>query len=186
LNKPAVDSQTVASTIQRWLDTFIVGMNLCPFAAPEIARARVRTIVCEARDEDALLAVLQEEVLALAEQDATETTLLVHPHVLCDFLDYNDFLGVCDQLLVDMNAEGEFQIASFHPQYQFAGTQPNDAENFANKSPYPLLHILRESSVTRAVDAHPDIDAIPDRNIQKLNELGASQLQSLWLGLTDA
>ena len=160
-------------------------MNLCPFAAAEINQQRVRTVVCDARNEEALLGALQEEVLALVETQTSETTLLVHPWVLQNFLDYNDFLGVCDQLLVDMNAEGEFQIASFHPQYQFAGTKIDDAENFTNRSPYPLLHILRESSVSRAVDTHPDIDAVPQHNIERLNELGASHLRGLWQRLTD-
>jgi len=160
-------------------------MNLCPFAAAEIKQQRLRTVVCYARDEQSLLAALQKEVLMLAESQAIETTLLVHPWVLEDFLDYNDFLNLCDQLLIDMNADDDFQIASFHPQYQFADTQVGDAENFANRSPYPLLHVLRESSVTRAVDAHPDITSVPQRNIERLNDLGTSHLLALWQGLVD-
>lgn len=175
-----MDSQAVSGAIARWLDTFVVGMNLCPFAGPVMARERLRVVVAPVTDEDALLSALQEEILALAANPVAETTLLVHPAVLNDFLDYNDFLDVCDRLLEDMGAQGEFQIASFHPRYQFAGTHSDDAENYTNRSPYPLLHILRESSVTRAVEAHSDIDAIPDRNIARLNELGANQLKRLW------
>ena len=178
-----MDSQAVSAAVSRWLDTFVVGMNLCPFAGQEIAQERVRLVVSEARDEDTLLAALQEEVLALAEDASIETTLLIHPLVLNDFLDYNDFLGVCDTLLQDMNAEGEFQIASFHPLYRFAETAAEDPENYANRSPYPLLHILRESSVTRAVETHPDVDQIPAGNIARLNELGSARLGELWAQL---
>ena len=180
-----MDSPAVARAVKRWLDQFVVGMNLCPFAGQEIARERVRFVVCPARDTQALLAALQEEVLALVASPATETTLLIHPLVLTDFLDYNDFLGLCEHLLEDMNAVGEFQIASFHPRYQFASTSVDDPENYANRSPYPLLHILRESSVSKAVDAHPDVDGIPARNIASLNQLGTTQLQALWNGLFD-
>lgn len=180
-----MDSQSVSDAVYRWLDTFVVGMNLCPFAGPEIARHRVRLVVSAARDEGALLTALQDEIIALAGDSTTETTLLIHPQVLRDFLDYNDFLNVCEQLLRDMNAEGEFQIASFHPQYQFAGTQAADAENYANRSPYPLLHILRESSVTRAVDSYPKVDEIPERNIARLKALGTAQLQQRWSELLD-
>lgn len=178
-----MDSQAVSAAVKWWLDTFVVGMNLCPFAGPEIAQNRVRLVVSEASDEDTLLAALQEEVLALVADATTETTLLVHPLVLDDFLDYNDFLGVCDRLLQDMNAEGELQIASFHPQYRFAETATDAPENYANRSPYPLLHILRESSVSRAVDAHPNVDQIPENNIARLNELGTTRLHELWLQL---
>lgn len=175
-----MDSEAVSEAVRRWLDTFVVGMNLCPFAGEEIALGRVRLAVCDARDEGALLVALQDEVLALAEATATETTLLIHPLVLNNFLDYNDFLGVCDAVLEDMNAEGEFQIAGFHPQYQFAETKIDDAENYSNRSPFPLLHILRESSVTRAVEAHPNVDEIPERNIARLNELGTEHLHAVW------
>ncbi len=180
-----MNTHNVTGAVRRWLDTFVVGMNLCPFAGHEVARERVRFVVSDAGDEGALLAALQEEIFGLAEDSSLETVLLIHPLVLTDFLDYNDFLSVCDTLLEDMNAEGEFQIASFHPQYQFAGTQPDDAENYANRSPYPLLHILREQSVSRAVENHPDVEGIPARNIATLNAAGAAQLQALWLQLRD-
>lgn len=178
-----MDSQAVSTAVRRWLDTFVVGLNLCPFAGQEIAQERVRLVVSDVRDEETLLAALQEEVLALVAEPATETTLLIHPLVLNDFLDYNDFLGVCDALLEDMNAEGEFQIASFHPQYRFAETAASDSENYANRSPYPLLHILRESSVSRAVDTHPNVKQIPENNIKRLNDLGETHLRELWVQL---
>ena len=177
-----MNSHAIRETVSRWLDTFVVGMDLCPFAGNEIAQGRVRLAVSDAQDEDALLSALQDEVLALAEEKgtATETTLLIHPFVLNDFLDYNDFLGVCDSLLKDMNAVGEFQIASFHPHYQFAETQFDDAENYTNRSPFPLLHILRERSVSRAVETHPNVDEIPTKNIAQLNALGTEHLKTVW------
>lgn len=121
-------------------------------------------------------------VLANAECD---TTLLVHPDMLTDFLDYNDFLSVCDELLVHTQLEGVFQIASFHPEYQFADTQPNDPENFANRSPYPMLHILREEQVTQAVDSHPDVEGIPLRNALVLGEIGSPSLKDSLAGCFD-
>ncbi|MFT7651814.1 MAG: hypothetical protein ACI9ON_002321 [Limisphaerales bacterium] len=175
-----MNSQAVSEIVSSWLDTFVVGMNLCPFAGKEITQGRVRLAVTDANDEDALLAALQDEILALAQDPATETTLLIHPLVLNDFLDYNDFLSVSDSLLQDMNAEGEFQIASFHPHYQFAETEFDDAENYTNRSPFPLLHILRERSVSHAVETHPNVNEIPANNIAQLNKLGTEHLKTLW------
>jgi len=162
----------------------VVGMNLCPFAAKPIAQKRVRVAVSDARDEHNLLTTLQDEILTLAQDPDIETTLLVHPLVLQDFLDYNAFLSTCDALIADMNAEGVFQIASFHPQYQFADAGLEDAENYTNRSPYPLLHILRESSLSQAIDTHPDIDDVPVRNIARLNSQGATSLHTTWLALS--
>lgn len=105
-----------------------------------------------------------------------ETTLIIHPHALLDFYEYNDFLDLVDALLVSAGFEGEFQVASFHPEYQFAGSDCSDAANFTNRSPFPMLHILRESSVARAVASHPNIDGIPETNIRILRELGTANL----------
>ena len=108
-----------------------------------------------------------------------ETTLLIHPHALADFADYNDFLALADALLVQAEREGVYQVASFHPHYRFAGTGEDDAENYSNRSPYPMLHLLREASVGQAIDAHPDIDAVPSRNIARMNELGRTHMKAL-------
>ena len=159
-------------------------MSLCPFAASPIAQQKVRIAVSNTRDEHGLLGELQEEILKLAHDPSIETTLLVHPLALNDFLEYNDFLSITDALLRDMDAEGNFQIASFHPDYQFANTQRDDAENYTNRSPYPLLHILRESSLSQAIDTHPNVDDIPLQNIAKLNSLGTESLHTTWLALS--
>jgi hypothetical protein len=143
---------------------------------------RVRFRVSEQRSASALLQDLREELMWLNEADAEscETTLLIHPWVLADFIEYNDFLDVCDATLVELGLEGELQIASFHPQYQFSGTRPDDIENCTNRSPYPMLHLLREASIDRAISAVPDTDEIYRRNIRTLRGLGHEGWQKLW------
>ncbi len=155
-------------------------MNLCPFARREVVRGSVRYAVTDVAKTTTLLAEVQQELERLLAEPEIETTLLIHPNALSDFFDYNDFLGVCEALIADMALEGVIQIASFHPAYQFAGTEPGDAENFTNRSPYPMLHLLREDSISRAVDSHPDIDAVPERNIALLNRTGAVELERIW------
>lgn len=132
-----------------------------------------------AADADALLADLQAELQRLREEPQIETTLLVHPDLLRSFPAYNDFLDVADALLEALDMVGEFQIASFHPAYQFAGTQPEDAENYSNRSPYPMLHILREASLEAAIAAYRDVDAVPERNIERLRALGTTALREM-------
>jgi len=143
---------------------------------------RVRFKVSEQRSASALLQDLREELICLNEADpeSCETTLLIHPWVLADFIEYNDFLEVCDATLVELGLEGELQIASFHPQYQFSGTRPDDIENCTNRSPYPMLHLLREESIERAISAVPDTDEIYRRNIRTLRGLGHEGWQKLW------
>ena len=169
----ATDAEIVAAT-ERWLERAVIGLNLCPFAKAVQVRRQIRFVVSPAETPRALAEDLQRELLALAAADpeAVETTLLVHPRVLSDFLDYNDFLDVADALLVDLGLEGVLQIASFHPDYQFAGTDPQDVENCTNRSPYPTLHLLREASLERAVAATPDAADIYERNIETLRRLG--------------
>ncbi len=173
-----LDEQAVVATTQRWFQRFVVDLKLCPFAA----QIEPRIAVSDADSMEQLLRQLALEIQWLQNNDREETTLLVHPAVLTDFLDYNDFLAVCDDLLIDLALEGVFQIASFHPQYQFAGTRAGDPENYANRSPYPMLHILREDSVSRAVDTHPDVAGIPQRNAGVLAKLGSENLRKLWSG----
>lgn len=136
----------------------------------------------EERSAAGLLGDLRAELggLHAADPRQLETTLLIHPWVLTDFIEYNDFLEVCDSTLVELDLEGEIQIASFHPQYCFAGTDPEDIENYTNRSPHPMLHLLRESSVERAVESVPDTDAIYLKNIRTLRELGYAGWQRLW------
>ncbi|HEU4991515.1 MAG TPA: DUF1415 domain-containing protein [Luteimonas sp.] len=169
---PATEDPIAATRL--WLERAVIGLNLCPFAKAVHAKDQVRWVLAEAETPEALLETLAAELLALrdASPDEVDTTLIVHPRVLGDFLDYNDFLEAADGLVAELGLEGVLQVASFHPQYQFAGTHPDDIENFTNRSPYPTLHLLREDSVSRAVEAFPDPDAIVDRNIETLRRLG--------------
>jgi hypothetical protein len=163
----------VAETV-RWLERAVIGLNLCPFAKAVHAKQQVRYVLAEADTPQALLEQLGEELLRLRDTPADEidTTLLVHPRVLADFLDYNDFLDDADALVEALGLDGVLQVASFHPDYRFAGTEPDDIGNFSNRAPFPTLHLLREDSVERAVAAFPDPDAIVERNIETLRKLG--------------
>ena len=159
---------------RRWLERAVIGLNLCPFAKAVHAKGQVRWVLSDASTPEALLAELGEELAFLRDADPAEvdTTLIVHPEVLQDFVDYNDFLGDADNLVEVMELDGVLQVASFHPQYQFADSHPDDIENFTNRSPYPTLHLLREDSVSRAVEAFPDPDVIVERNVETLQKLG--------------
>ena len=167
---------------QRWLERAVIGLNLCPFAKAVHAKGQVRYVLSAATTPEALLEQLAGELLLLRDTPAAQvdTTLLVHPDVLGDFLDYNDFLDQADALVAGLGLEGVLQVASFHPQYQFAGNEPGDIANCTNRSPHPTLHLLREDSVERAVAAYPDPDAIIDRNIQTLTDLGRSGWDALF------
>ena len=171
VNEPARD-ETIILAVRQWVDTLVVGMNLCPFAKRELVKGRVRFVVTHATTEEQLLTVLKAELEVLNLDTEIETTLLIHPDVLQDFYDFNDFLNFTDRLLVEMDLEGVYQIASFHPDYQFGGTEPEDAENYTNRSPYPVLHLIREESLERAIASYLDVDQIPERNIALMNELG--------------
>ena len=175
------DDDAIIAATRRWLERAVIGLNLCPFARAVQAKAQIRYAVTEASDEPALLEALIAEMHALMAADPAriDTTLLIHPRVLGDFADYNDFLSIADAALADQGLEGELQIASFHPHYRFAGTKANDVTNATNRSPYPILHLLREASVERAVAAFPDPDAIVQRNIETLERLGAKGYRRL-------
>ena len=170
----------IAAT-QRWLQRAVIGLNLCPFAKAVHVRDQVRYVLSDATTTEALLEELASELLWLNDTDPAlvDTTLLIHPRVLTDFLDYNDFLDQADAAVDALGLEGELQVASFHPDYQFAGTAYDDAGNCTNRSPYPMLHLLREASVERAVDAFPDPDAIVERNIATLEKLGVEGYRRL-------
>lgn len=174
----ATDLEIIEAT-RRWVEQVVVAFNLCPFAKRELVKDRVRFVVSKAKDEATLLDELAHELALLNVDEAVETTLLIHPQVLQDFYHYNDFLEAADELLVDMNLEGVYQVASFHPDYQFGGTEPDDVENYTNRSPYPMLHLLRENSLSEAIDNYPEVDLIPERNIDCMNEQGLEKMQTL-------
>lgn len=161
---------------KKWLDEFVIGLNLCPFARHAVPS--IEYIVSDASTEQQLLADLEQALLKISEDPAIETLLLIHPLVLLEFTLYNEFLSVVDALLQAMNLEGEVQVASFHPDYQFADTHELAADNFTNRSPYPMLHLLREASVEKAVNSHPDVDDIPSQNIKQMRELGYATLSN--------
>jgi uncharacterized protein len=167
-------TQQVIALTQRWLERAVIGLNLCPFAKAEHVHGRIRYRVSDANTTDALVQHLEEEItfLLAADPAKTETTLLIHPQILGDFLDYNDFLAQADAVLERADPDVQLQIASFHPDYQFAGTAPDAIDNYTNRSPYPMLHLLREDSVERAVAAFPDAAQIYERNIATLRQLG--------------
>ena len=175
----SVSDEAIVLAVRTWVETFVVGMNLCPFAKRELVKNRVRFVTTAATTQEQLLMVLQAELKLLNTDPSVETTLLIHANVLQDFYDFNDFLSTADSLLVDMELDGTYQIASFHPDYQFAGTQTGDAENYTNRAPYPVLHLLREESLERVIADYPDVDGIPERNIKLMNDLGPDELQTL-------
>jgi len=160
---------------RHWLEQAVIGLNLCPFAKAVHVKEQIRWVESPARDAQGLLDDLLRELqlLAAADPETVETTLLIHPHALNDFLDYNDFLDVADAAIDELGLTGVLQVASFHPNYQFAGTAPDDVENLSNRSPHPMLHLLREDSIDRAVAAFPDTATIYERNIETLRSLGA-------------
>ncbi len=169
-----MNNETIIANTQDWLEKAVIGLNLCPFAKAVHVKKQIRYVVSSATTEEALLADLLSELRHLQDTDPEllDTTLLIHPLVLNDFLDFNDFLDTVDVATAQPEFDDAFQVASLHPQYQFAGTQPDDIENYTNRAPYPTLHLLREDSVDRAVDAFPDADKIADVNVETLNKLG--------------
>lgn len=171
-----MSAEVFVNAVRAWIDGFVVEYDLCPFARRELAKGSVRITVSDATSIEKLLESLQSEMALLTRDKRIATTLIVHPHVLQDFVQYNDFLSLVDLLLEHTGLVGVYQIASFHPDYQFEGTRPDDAENYTNRSPYPMLHVLREDSVERAVSSYPDADQIPNRNIRRMNEMGVEAL----------
>lgn len=171
-DKPS--SQEIINVTRSWVEKAVIGLNLCPFAKAVYVRDQIRYVVSSATTPLELHGDLVKELNLLHEADPsqTDTALLIHPFVLTDFLDYNDFLDIADATIEDLGLTGAIQIASFHPQYQFAGTAPDDIENHTNRSPYPILHLLRETSIAKAVAAFPDAAAIFNKNIETMRRLG--------------
>lgn len=175
---------TVIAQTRQWIERLVLAHNLCPFAHQPYQTDRIRFSVTSATKPELLLAVLKAELHALqaTPTEKVATTLLIHPEVLTDFYAYNDFLDDADELLYQEGLEGILQIASFHPHYQFSGTEPDNAENYTNRSPYPMLHLLREASLEQAIAQHPNVDAIPERNIQVMHQLGVDTLKRILQG----
>jgi uncharacterized protein len=182
LSDESNEGDVVAAT-RHWLEVAVIGLNLCPFAKAVHVKRQIRYAVTQASDESELLAVLRDELSLLAKADANDidTTLLIHPKALTDFIDYTAFLRQTDRLLRKEGHEGTLQIASFHPAYEFAGSAPDDIENCSNRSPYPMLHLLREDSIERAVAAFPDAGEIYQRNIETLRRLGHAGWRQLFV-----
>jgi len=168
----AAEDPIVATRL--WLERIVIGLNLCPFAKAVYVKDQVRIVLSDATTPEALVEELAEELVRLRDTPAEQidTTLIVHPQVLTDFLDYNDFLDNADAAIEALDLQGILQVASFHPQYQFDGVAPDDASNYTNRAPYPILHLLREDSVAMAVAAYPDPDVIVERNIATLDRIG--------------
>jgi len=179
----AVAEDVVART-RRWLERAVIGLNLCPFAKAVYNKQQIRFALTAARTADELLAELVHELELLAQLDPVEidTTLLIHPLVLADFLDYHFFLSEANAAVRNLGLEGVMQIASFHPGYEFAGSAADDIANYTNRSPYPMLHLLREESIDRAVATYPDAASIFDRNIATVRRLGHAGWRALWVG----
>ena len=177
-----VEQGDIVAATRHWLEVAVIGLNLCPFAKAVHVKQQIRYAVTQASSESELLAVLRDELSLLAKADANEidTTLLIHPQALTDFIDYTAFLRQADRLLRKESHEGVLQIASFHPAYEFAGSAPDDIENCSNRSPYPMLHLLREDSIERAVAAFPDAGEVYERNIETLRRLGHTGWQRLF------
>ncbi|MGZ9711972.1 DUF1415 domain-containing protein [Glaciimonas sp. GNP009] len=167
-------TEQVISDTKHWVERAVIGLNLCPFAKAVYVKNQIRFVVSGAQNVADLHTDLQTELDFLFQADPAliDTTLLIHPHVLQDFLDYNDFLDDADALLQTLDLEGEIQIASFHPDYQFAGTEPEDIANYTNRSPYPTLHLLREASLDNAIEAFPEAAEIFEKNLQTMEDLG--------------
>lgn len=167
------DDVVIADTIE-WLEKAVIGLNLCPFAKAVHVKNQIRTVVTRATSDEALLEILQAELVELANIDPKirDTTLLVAPDMLDDFLDFNDFVALTEDVLMDLELDGILQIASFHPDFQFAGTAAADVSNYTNRSPYPTLHLIREASIDRAVESFPDASDIYERNIETLDKMG--------------
>ncbi len=181
---PAYDPATVVQDTVRWLERAVIDLNLCPFAKGVHSKGQIHYVVSSASDTDALALDVERELQALADisPELRDTTLLIAPGCLQDFLDFNDFLAVADGLLESLDLGGILQIASFHPQFQFAGTAEDDVTNCTNRTPYPTLHLLREDSIDRAVAVFPEAETIFERNIEVLEKLGLDGWNALDVG----
>jgi hypothetical protein len=185
MNDSSPSADRVIAETRAWVRRAVIGLNLCPFARAVDVKEQVRYVASDATDAGTLLATLCDELQRLADTDPAlvDTTMLIHPRVLADFEDFNDFLELADAAVEELGLEGVLQVASFHPRFQFADTAPDDVTNATNRAPYPTLHLLREESVDRAVAAFPEAEAIFERNMETLERLGSagwSELRAQW------
>lgn len=181
LTDELVTTQTMA-----WVKEFIVALNVCPFAKREVERESVRCVVLRSKKMDVALEELMSEIQWLDEHPETETTLLIFPTLFKDFHRYLDFVETAEDLMFDQECEGVYQLATFHPDYCFSGAEPDDVSNYTNRSPYPMLHLLREASVDKAIEFYGDTAEIPNQNIEKMEALGKSKLDDMFAGCMKA
>lgn len=181
MSLPVESHDAVIAATRHWLTEAVIGLNLCPFAKAVHVKGQIRYAVSDAADMEGVLTDLEAELQSLVEAnpDAVDTTLLILPRALSDFLDYNDCLFFADRMLKQLRLEGIVQIASFHPRYQFEDSAPDDIENYTNRAPYPILHLLREDSIERAVEAFPDAEDIYERNQETLRRIGLAGWDAL-------
>ena len=180
----SVPPDTVIADTRRWLERAVIGLNLCPFAKAPHAKGQIHYAVCEGDDRQALLTMLRAELQALADAspNESETTLLIAPRGFDDFLDFNDLLDEADAVVTALDLDGTLQVAPFHPRFQFAGTDEDDITNATNRAPYPTLHLIREESIDRAVEAFPEAEAIYEANMATLEKLGDEGWAALGVG----
>ena len=185
---PSERADLITKDMVRWLERAVIGLNLCPFAKGVHAKGQIHYVVSAATGAEALAQDLRRELadLAAAPAEVRDTTLLMAPDCLQEFLEFNDFLGVAEDVLEELDLDGTLQIASFHPQFQFAGTDAGDVTNCTNRAPYPTLHLLREDSIDRAVQVYPEAEAIYERNMEVLEQLGMPGWQALDVGVSTA
>jgi len=177
-----MSDEDVIAAMREWIEKAVIGLNLCPFAKAVYVKNQVRYVVSHAPHLDGFLEDLDRELdfLAAADPGEIDTTLLIHPALLPDFLDFNDFMQLAEAAVDEHGLEGVIQIASFHPRFQFEGTEPDDLGNYTNRAPFPTLHLLREASIERAVAAFPEAGTIYERNIETLRKLGIEGWRALW------
>lgn len=177
-----MDEADVVAAMREWIEKAVIGLNLCPFAKAVYVKNQVRYVVSRAPHLDGFLEDLDRELdfLAAADPEEIDTTLLIHPSLLPDFLDFNDFMQLAEAAVDEHGLDGVIQIASFHPAFQFEGTDPDDIGNYTNRAPFPTLHLLREASIARGVAAFPEAETIYERNIETLQKLGIAGWNALW------
>ncbi|WP_018413441.1 DUF1415 domain-containing protein [Methyloversatilis thermotolerans] len=178
-----MNTEDVVAAMRDWLEKAVIGLNLCPFAKAVYVKEQVRYVVSEAKHLDGFLEDIDREIdlLAAADPQQIDTTLIMHPTLLEDFLDFNDFLDIVDEAVTEHGLEGVIQVAAFHPRWQFADTEPDDIGNYTNRAPFPTIHLLREASVERAVEAFPETETIYERNIATLERIGLEGWRALGL-----
>lgn len=175
------DKEQIIETTKLWLERFVVGLNLCPFAKHPFKNGKIRYIVFEDNDLEKLTELLLKEANELVETTPSvlETTLIILPEILDEFEEYLDYVEMAEFIFAEVELEGVIQLASFHPDYQFEDTEPTDVENYTNRSPFPMLHLIREDSITRAIEAYPEVGNIPETNIETMNNLGLTRVKQM-------